>query len=138
MSWLAKDLREMRFTMGNSQAISYPFMDQMSPIDKELAAAEEASWGGNQGKARVCARRAVALAGEAWQARQAPLSKRGDAMAHLRRIQQEASFPLPVRQAADRLTTPVPRRDSSPFTTDPIGDARIIIAHLTAHADDSA
>ena len=62
MSWLAKDLREMRFTMGNSQAISYPFMDQMSPIDKELAAAEEASWGGNQGKARVCARRAVALA----------------------------------------------------------------------------
>jgi hypothetical protein len=110
-------------------------MDQVSPIDRELATAEEAWRDGNQGKARVCGRRAVALADDAWLARHSPASWNGDAMAHLRRIQLELSFPLPVRQAAERLTTSVPRRDSLPFTIDPIGDARVIIAHLMAHSE---
>ena len=39
-----------------------------------------------------------------------------DALAHLRRIHEDESAPLSVRQAADRLTTAVMRRDSAPFT----------------------
>ncbi len=54
-------------------------------------------------------------------------------MAHLRRIQQQAEFPLPVRQAAERLTTSVTRRHDTPFTNDPARDAGLIIAHLTGH-----
>jgi hypothetical protein len=50
----------------------------------------------------------------------------------------EHSFPLCVRQAAERLTTSVPRRDTLPFTIDPIGDARVIIAHLAGHTQDKA
>ncbi|MET0514475.1 MAG: hypothetical protein ABW047_03980, partial [Nitrospiraceae bacterium] len=57
---------------------------------------------------------------------------RGDAMEHLRQIQQDASFPLPIRQAAERLATKVTRRDSAPFTTDPISDAKLIVEHLAA------
>jgi hypothetical protein len=109
-------------------------MAQTSSIEQELAAAEAAWENGNDGKARVCARRAVALATEAGLVRRAIPPWRGDAMAHLRRIQQESSFPLPIRQAAERLSTTVTQRATAPFTTDPIGDARVIIAYLTAEA----
>jgi len=101
-------------------------------IEQELAAAEAARQNSNDGKARVCARRAVALATEAWLAR-LPLPRwRGDAMEHLRQIQQDTSFPLPIRQAANRLSTSVTHQHAAPFTTDPIADARLIIAHLSS------
>jgi hypothetical protein len=102
-------------------------------IEQELAVAEVARQNGNDGKARVCARRAVALATEAWLAR-LPLPRwRGDAMAHLRQIQQDASFPLPIRQAAERLSTSVTRQHAAPITTDPVADAKLIIVHLGSH-----
>jgi hypothetical protein len=102
-------------------------------IEQELAAARAAQQNGNDGKARVCARRAVARATEAWVARLPFPRWHGDAMTHLRHIQQEASFPLPIRQAAERLSTSVTRQHTTPFTTDPVADARLIIAHLSRH-----
>ena len=101
-------------------------------IEHELTAAEAASKIGNDGKARVCARRAVALASEAWLEQHSFQTGRLDAMGHLRRIHGDESAPSSIRQAAERLTTTVTRRDSAPFTSDPIGDARIIIEYLTA------
>jgi hypothetical protein len=102
-------------------------------IEQELAAADAAQHDGNDGKARVCARRAVARATEAWLAR-LPLPRwHGDAMAHLQQIQQDTSFPLPIRQAAERLRTSVTREHAVPFTTDPIADARLIITYLGSH-----
>ena len=105
-------------------------------IDRELAAAEVAWTQGHEGKARVCARRAVALAAEAWLVRSGRSLRRGDAMEHLRRIQQQEAFPLVVRQAAERLTTAVTKRHEAPFTSDPIGDARLIVRHLAASVTD--
>lgn len=101
-----------------------------APINAEFAGAEAAWNEGNEGKARVCARRAVALADEVRLAQRAQPSWRGDALAHLRRIQQDVSFPSSVREAAERLTTTVPKKQTAPFTTDPIGDAKIIIESL--------
>ena len=107
-------------------------------IEQELAAAQAAQQDGNHGKARVCARRAVARATEVWLAR-LPLPRwRGDAIANLRQIQQDASFPLSIRQAAERLSTPVTRQHATPFTTDPVADARLIIAHLGNTTSDNA
>ncbi len=51
-------------------------------------------------------------------------------MNHLRQIQQEESFPLTIREAAERLSTKVTDRETAPFTSDPISDARLIIDHL--------
>lgn len=99
-------------------------------IEQELAEAEVAWKNGNEGKARVCARRAVALVTEAWLAGLPNARWGGDAMEHLRQIQRHASFPLPIRQAAERLSTTVPRRYAAPFTTDPLADARLIIEYL--------
>ena len=104
-------------------------------IDRELAAAQAALQSGNDGKARVCARRAVGLATEAWLARHPDRNWRGDAMEYLRQIQQNAIFPASIKEAAERLTTPVPKQHEAPFTADPIGDARVIIAHLTESPD---
>jgi hypothetical protein len=102
-------------------------------IEQELAAAEAARKDGNEGKARVCARRAVALVTEAWLAGLPNTLWRGDAMEHLRQIQRHGSLPVSVREAAERLTTGVPRRQAAPFTTDPLADARIIIEYLAAN-----
>ena len=100
-------------------------------IEQELAAAEAAWKDANEGKARVCARRAVARATEEWMARLPVRRWRGDAMEHLRQIQQDTSFPLPIRQAAERLSTKVTHQQTAPFTIDPISDAKLIIAHLS-------
>jgi hypothetical protein len=106
-------------------------------IEQELAAAQTAQQNGNDGKARVCARRAVARATEAWIAQRPSSPWYGDAMARLRHIQQDLSFPLPIRQAAERLSTSVTRQHAAPFTTDPIADARLIIAHLSSTTSDN-
>ena len=113
-------------------------MAQAALIEQELAAAEAAWKDANEGKARVCARRAVALAIDAWLARLSLPPWRGDAMEYLRRIQQDASLPGPVREAAERLSTTVTKRHLAPFTTDPVGDARVIIEYLTAHTSERA
>ena len=107
-------------------------MSSPSRIAQELSAAKQAWNEGNEGKARVCARRAVAAAAEAWSAGRGESPGQADAMAQLRRIQQQDTFPLSVRQAAERLTTAVTRRHEAPFTTDPISDASLIIAHFAA------
>ena len=64
-------------------------------IEHELAAAETAWKEGNDGKSRVCARRAVARATEEWSERIYDRRWHGDAMEHLRQIQQDASLLLP-------------------------------------------
>ncbi len=102
-------------------------MPALNPIERELASAVSAWNASNEGKARVCARRAVALADEAWLMRQAQPGWSGDAIAHLHRIQEEPLFPSVVRQAAERLTTTVTRRQTAQFTINPVGDATIII-----------
>ena len=101
-------------------------------IERELAAAQAALQVGNEGKARVCARRAAGLAAEGWLERHQDRQWSGDAMEYLRRVQQDSSFPAAVREAAERLSTPVPKQHEVPFTADPIADAKLIIAHLTA------
>ena len=107
-------------------------MTRLAQIERELARAEAAQRDGNDGMVRVCARRAVGLAAEAWLERFPGKSRRGDALDQLRRIQADESFPQEIRSAAERLMTKVTQRDTAPFSTDPIADARRIIAHLDA------
>ncbi len=99
-------------------------------IEQELAKATEGLKAGNDGLARVCARRAVALAAQHRLEQQNLPDWQGDAMHQLRQIQEETTFPLSVREAAQRLLTKVTEQGQLPMTTDPITDARIIIDHL--------
>lgn len=107
-------------------------MSHSERIKEELAKAEAALREGNDGMVRVCARRAVGLAAEAWLERFPGKHWRGDALNQLRQIWADESFPQDIRRAAERLMTKVTQRDTAPFSTDPIADARRIIAHLDA------
>ena len=105
-------------------------MSRHEQIEQELAKAATGLREGNDGLARVCARRAVALGAQAWVKRGGRQAWPADAMNQLRKIQQEEAFPLEMREAAQRLLTKVTQRDQALVSTDPIADARLILAHL--------
>ncbi len=102
-------------------------------IAQELGKATEGIKNGNNGLARVCARRAVAIATKHWITRSGKSDWQGDTLHQLRRIQEENTFPMEVRKAAQRLITKVTEQTKLPMTTNPISDARIIIDHLNSN-----
>jgi len=107
-------------------------MSWRESIEQELTKASEGLQNGNEGLARVCARRAVALASQHRAEQRHLLGWQGDAMHQLRQIQGETTFPLSVREAAQRLLTKVTEQKQSAMTTDPITDARIILDYLNS------
>lgn len=107
-------------------------MNRSEQIEHELTKAAKGLHNGNDGLARVCARRAVALAAQHWAEQRHLPTWQGDVMHQLRQIQDETMFPVSVRKAAQRLLTKVTEQAQLPMTTDPITDARIIIDHLHA------
>ncbi|RMH35266.1 MAG: hypothetical protein D6690_09270 [Nitrospirae bacterium] len=106
----------------------------LAQIKAELASARKAWEEGNEGQARVCARRAVSRALTHWRIRRGEPPLPGDTLAHLRWIQQQTQFPREVVLAAQRLSTKVTERDRAPFSIDPIADARLIIDALLSTA----
>lgn len=101
-------------------------------IDKEFSDARTALKEGNEGRVRVCARRAAGQA-IAWFLSAEPRTGWGtDAMRQLERLRDEPEFPPEVREAARRLTTKISEKFTYPFATDPLADAGLIVAHLRA------
>lgn len=100
-------------------------------IERELQHALAAQAQGNDGEARVCARRAAGWAIRAYyQRRDDPVGRLqwgGDAMTQLKRLQNDAAVPESVRAAAARLTTKVDFDHKLPFEEDAVEDARGII-----------
>lgn len=107
-------------------------MSWREKIEQEFAKATEGLQSENDGLARVCARRAVAIASQHWAEQRNLPDWQGDAMHQLHRIQEETTFPYSVREAAQRLLTKVTEQAQSPMTTDPITDAHIILDHLNS------
>jgi hypothetical protein len=105
-------------------------MDLAARIEAELALGREAAAAGSAGRARVCARRAAGWAIQAWYQRREGLGSAGDALKQLQRLRGDTAVPLPVRQAAERLSTKVGIDHRLPFDDDALEDARKIIGHL--------
>ncbi len=99
-------------------------------IVTELAAAREAGEAGNDGRKRVCARRAAGAA-LTWFATVHPRpSWPPDALRQLRAAAGEGTFPAAVRMAAERLAARIAEDFSYARGFDPIDDARIVIDHI--------
>jgi hypothetical protein len=99
----------------------------LEQIEKELATAREAQRSGNDGKVRVCARRA---AGQAitWYLSRYPHPAWGpDALTQLKQLKDDPSFSQASRDAAMRLTSKVSEHFTYQFSTHPLDDADIII-----------
>lgn len=105
-------------------------MTDAEKIEQELTQARRAREAGNEGQARVCARRAAGLAIKAWYQRRDGPGWGGDALTQLKRLQGDESVPEHIRQAAMRLTTKVDFEHKLPFEEDAVEDARGIIVAL--------
>ncbi len=95
-------------------------------IDVELNRAKKALEEGNIGMARVCARRACGISISFWLVDNPRQGYGASAMNQLRNIQSDDTVLKEVKGAAERLTTHVTNQSDSPFTDDPIADAKII------------
>jgi hypothetical protein len=102
-----------------------------APVEKELAQAHKARAMGNEGQARVCARRAAGIAIREWYRRRLGTGWHGDALKQLQRLQADALAPENVREAARRLTTRVDFDHTLPFEDDPLEDARGIVEFVS-------
>ena len=102
----------------------------LEQIDLEFATAREAMRSGNDGKVRVCSRRAAAIAIRYWLQSHPTKDWGVDAMNQLRNLQLDERFPQRIRDAARRLTTTITKQFKSPFGSNPIEESRIIINQL--------
>ena len=95
-------------------------------IARELALAEQARQAGNEGRARVCARRAAGWAVTAG----AGTSAARTAYWQLQRIAQDSAQPAHIRSAATHLTLRITTSHQLPGEADALSDARCIIRHF--------
>jgi|GEM_PF-1271580 len=115
-----------------SSLMDYTFdMTYPDGVEKELKRGREAKEDGNAGMTRVCARRAAGVAIRLWKDKRGRDIKWGtSAMAQLKTMSLDESFPETIRQAAERLTTQQLHDHTMPFDNDPLDDAVIVIEHL--------
>jgi hypothetical protein len=96
-------------------------------VARELEGMDAALAAGNDGKARVCARRAAGAAIAYWLQFHPRTGWGIDAVSRLRGIQEENGLPEEVRAAARRLCTRVNEQFVHPHSSDPGSDARAIV-----------
>jgi hypothetical protein len=99
-------------------------------IEAELENAERARLAGNEGRARVCARRAAGIAARDFLTRRGLRLRNTSAYAALQVLAEFPSLPPDLRLAAIHLTTVVTGAFTLPVEVDLISDARKLIGGL--------
>ena len=102
--------------------------------ERELEMAHQARQARNEGKARVCARRAAGIAIGAWLSRERSSTNVVSAIERLRVVADDARQPDSIRAAAHHLTLRINVDHGLPVAADPLVDARQL---LTYFLDDS-
>jgi hypothetical protein len=143
---------------------------ELSPCDRleigtELRRAADAIAAGNDGKARVCARRAAGVALRAWHRSRGTAGAPADAQSLLKFAASDNALPAGAREAAARLSAsvagfpgagrpgagqPEPGRPEAgrpqtgtadaarPFSIDPLADASIVMAAVESSLSGAA
>jgi transcription initiation factor TFIIIB Brf1 subunit/transcription initiation factor TFIIB len=96
-------------------------------LELEFAVAVRAA--GNEGKARVHARRAAGWAIKAWRERHGYSNKGISAFAYLQGVSTDLSVPRSVREAAANLVLRITSNHELPIETDVLDDARLIVTY---------
>lgn len=98
-------------------------------IERELAQAEKARQAGNEGRARVCARRAVGLALRAfWDKDDLPQSS--SVIPLLERLREDPTLPEALRHTANHFLIRVTPDFRLPIEADLLAEARWLITEL--------
>jgi len=99
-------------------------------LQMELEEAQHSRLQGNEGRVRVCARRAAGWA-VGWYVEPHSLAEpHTNALEHLKWLAKSSDVSNELREAAIRLTTKVDKDGKLPFREDPITDAHLIITAL--------
>lgn len=99
-------------------------MDFNADIAAELERAEQARARGNEGQARVCARRAAGIAIREYLQRKGPASSSPSAMDLLNLIKDDPNLSPDLKRIADHLTLRVNEEFRLPIQADLIAEAR--------------
>jgi hypothetical protein len=102
----------------------------LEKIHAEMGRAHAARADGNEGRARVCARRAAGWAVGVYGRDQLGRDSRWHAYDNLIWLQSQEDVSEDLREAANRLTTRVDIDHTLPHREDPLEDARVIITAL--------
>jgi hypothetical protein len=103
-------------------------------VERELAHARQARREGNEGKARVCARRAAGWAASAYYERCTGRKAPESALALLKWLQLDGGVAEELRNGARRLTAHVTPSHELPFEEDPLEDAQRIVDEFAGRA----
>jgi hypothetical protein len=106
--------------------MSLPNLD----IEVELENAERARMAGNEGRARVCARRAAGIAARNFLARHALPQRDKSALTAIQALAEFPGLAPDLRTAALHLVTRVTEEFTLPVDADLIADARKLIGGL--------
>ncbi|RMF45097.1 MAG: hypothetical protein D6755_08495 [Anaerolineae bacterium] len=106
-------------------------------FEKELQAAEQARAQKNEGRARVCARRAVGILLDAWFASQGIAFNKPSAYEKLRYFLTLDTLPEEVREVAQHFTVRVTTEYTLPIEADLIAEARWLCAKLSPDTTDT-
>lgn len=102
----------------------------LKKLEDALRAADRARGAGEEGKARVHARRAAGWAAADYYQRVVGPSQPNGAVECLRWFATRSELPAELRQAARRLTVHVTADHVLPHPEDPLVDARVIVDSL--------
>jgi HEPN domain-containing protein len=104
--------------------------DPGAEIQAEIDRAEEARARGNEGQARVCARRAAGIAARAYLTRRGEKIRTPSAYDLLKLLGEEQSLSSELRQSALYLTLRVNEEFKLPVNVDLVAEARKLCAEL--------
>ena len=107
-----------------------PFMDWQAQINAEFEKAEQARARGNEGQARVCARRAAGIAIREYLTRQGIRPPSVSAYDLLNFLKEDPRLSADLKQIADHLTLRVTEEFKLPVHADLVAEARIFCENL--------
>ena len=116
--------RERNYFADYNPTVIIPFMEWQAKIEAELTKAEQARRRGNEGQARVCARRAAGLAAREYLTRQGVPPPSVSAYDLLNVLKKDSRLSIELQQIAAHLTLRVTEEFKLPVDVDLIAEAR--------------
>jgi len=110
-------------------------IDPVAAITAELQMAVAARASGNEGKARVCARRAAGWAVCGWREQRGIGRRDQSAHGHLQTAALDRSLPAHIRVAAAHLIRRINEDHELPIEGDVLDDARVLVDFFLASDD---
>ena len=111
-------------------------MGPQAEIQAEFARAEQARARGNEGQARVCARRAAGIAAREYLSRRGTPPRTSSAYDVLRLLAEDPTVPINAKESALRLTLRVDEDFELPPGVDLLAEARALCAVLLPRSDE--